>query len=251
MNESEKMYIDELIAQGRYYEAGKEYLSLGNYDEAKQCFEEYKEVEDKDWTELGYKFLENNKIEDAIECFDNGFEFGETLVGKYFLEKGDYNSAKQYFDKALIVEDEDWIKLGVYFIQEDNPEEALECFESVHYHLEDDYWRILGDCFLKNKDESKALYCFEYLEEAPYFIAKYFIDNYTIDNDEKIRENIQKINPECIDKSDLNYLFRLYLDKTKDMQNDIFANNFEYIIEHLSNKAHERDVKCNLYFILF
>ncbi len=63
MNESQKMYIDELIAQGRYYEAGKEYLEFEEYDKAKELFEEnINNVETEDWLELARLFLKMMKL---------------------------------------------------------------------------------------------------------------------------------------------------------------------------------------------
>ena len=263
MNESEEMYIDKPIAQRRYYEAGKEYLALGEYDKAKECFDESPdEVETYDWVDLGNKFLEAKEYDKGKECFEqlhlgteSLVELGELLLEK-FLENNDYDKVKEYFKQGYFELEVDTLKrLGELFLKNGDYYEAKECFEQVDslerailISVNNDYskikeilempsvidvdnWKLLAERFFDNDDYCNALKCFEKLKYSKEEIVKKFLSK-----DENIEyiSNFDEIIETLINKTNSTYIkakFNLILGKA-------------YYINESYEKAEELFIKC-------
>ena len=140
--------------------------------------------------------FENDEIEKAIECLDNTWEDGYQLVGEYFFENEDYYKAKKYFEKGIYTQDEDWIKLAKKFIEKNDENAAYDCF---YYTISPEYYIV--EHLLSKDDE--------------------------IEDNEKICYYLKNIFFEFIDKNSVDHIFSLYLEKSKNIQDDKFIEDFE------------------------
>jgi len=111
-----------------------------------------------------YKNGEDHKTNPVIQSIENEQEFREE--GIYYYERGEYNTAIKYYEKALISDPDDadtWaLKAYCYFCLK-KYEIAIECFEKaldINPDL-DDSWYRKGFCYEELGKYDVALKCYE------------------------------------------------------------------------------------------
>ncbi|MFX1395340.1 MAG: tetratricopeptide repeat protein [Promethearchaeota archaeon] len=164
---------------GKYVIEGSNFMALGQYEEALECYEKILEINKNDIDALykkGRCLLLLEQYEEALECSDKileidiNYKAAINQKGVCLLHLKQIDESLKYFNKLLEFDSQDPYALnnkGLCLLILEQYEEALECFNKI---LEVDQNNIRainqkGLCLLYLKHYDESLECFNKLLE--------------------------------------------------------------------------------------
>ncbi|MCX5858393.1 MAG: protein kinase [Proteobacteria bacterium] len=133
----------ELAEVGDYLAAGDQYNAVGLFEEARKMYQKAQAS-----TKLAYIYLKENKIPEAAENFEKGWDFEN--AAELYRQAGDYEAAAK-----------NYLKIGNERAAADMFEKAKDWIRAANAYREAGFFRKAAELYQKSGDKIKLAQCLE------------------------------------------------------------------------------------------